>query len=116
MAKKSRFQMVNRGRKGAPRWTVEETKPNGEACYVYSSRIRANADGFLSNIRRMERDESLNPVTVHHITQGATEAAIVHRCRTIADAEAWIAAREATDPAGVANGDYSIDYPESMEP
>lgn len=50
MAKKSEYQLVNRGRTGQPRWVVER---NGT--HQYSSRVKETAMSFLRYARREER-------------------------------------------------------------
>lgn len=60
MAKKSRYQMTDRGRKGKPCWYVEDFQGReGEAVgkYLYSSRSRSIAEGFLQVCRQLERIE-----------------------------------------------------------
>jgi hypothetical protein len=52
MAQKSSFQLVNRGRKDKPCWTVEH---NGKHCY--SNRRRGIAEGYLKMCRELERKE-----------------------------------------------------------
>jgi hypothetical protein len=52
MAQKSAFQLVNRGRKDKPCWTVEHNEK-----YVYSNRTKSIAEGYLSMCRRLEREE-----------------------------------------------------------
>lgn len=56
--KKSRYQMTNRGRKGKPCWYVEDMKDveGSVGKYLYSSRLKYAAEGFLSNLRQYERD------------------------------------------------------------
>lgn len=57
--KKSRYQMTNRGRKGAPVWYVEDFLglDSGESVgkYLFSSRTKYRAEGLLKNLRSMER-------------------------------------------------------------
>ncbi len=48
--KKSAYQLVNRGRKGRPCWTIEQ---NG--VYRTSSSRKSDMDGLLSLCRRDER-------------------------------------------------------------
>lgn len=55
--RKSRYQMVNRGRKGKPCWYVEDFL-NVEALigkYLYSSHLKYCAEGFLKQCREYER-------------------------------------------------------------
>lgn len=56
--KKSRYQITNRGRKGKPCWYVEDMKDveGSVGKYIYSSRLKCAAEGFLSNLRQYERD------------------------------------------------------------
>lgn len=58
--KKSRYQMINRGRKGKPCWYVEDFQgvdgPVGK--YLYSNATKYLAEGFLSVLRESERKES----------------------------------------------------------
>jgi hypothetical protein len=49
---KSAYQLVNRGRNGAPRWVVEL---NG--VHQYSSRTKGIAMSFLRFARRQEREQ-----------------------------------------------------------
>lgn len=39
---------------------------------------------------------------------------VVARCKTVKEAEDWIASEKASDPIGVERGDYGIDAPELM--
>lgn len=58
MAKISRYQMTNRGRKGKPCRYVEDFKDReGEAVgkYLYSNSSRSIAEGFLRHLREAER-------------------------------------------------------------
>lgn len=57
MGRKSIYQMVNRGRTGAPRWCVEKTNPDGTVTHQYSNRSRTVAEGFLRFARETERKE-----------------------------------------------------------
>jgi len=54
-----------------------------------------------------------HPVCVTLIRPTAKRARVVFRCRTVRQAERFIATREATDPVGVPRGDYSIDATEA---
>ena len=62
MPAKSRYQMTNRGRKGKPNWYVEDMAgttgvlPVGK--YLFSSREKYRAEGFLQNLREQERKKS----------------------------------------------------------
>lgn len=62
MAAKSEYQMVNRGRKDKPCWTVEH---NGK--YVYSSRRRSDAEGFLRRMREYARERNLKLKQGYHL-------------------------------------------------
>lgn len=56
--KKSRYQMTNRGRKGAPVWYVEDfLGKEGEAVgtYLFCSRTKYRAEGLLKGLREFER-------------------------------------------------------------
>lgn len=56
--KKSRYQITNRGRKGAPVWYIEDfLGREGEAVgrYLFSSRTKYRAEGLLKTLRRAER-------------------------------------------------------------
>lgn len=58
MAKKSRYQMTNRGRKGKPCWYVEDFNGlEGQQVgkYLYSNSSRQIAEGFLKNCREWEK-------------------------------------------------------------
>lgn len=50
--------MTNRGRKGKPCWYVEDFEcvdgPVGK--YLYSDGVKYRAEGFLKNIREMEKN------------------------------------------------------------
>lgn len=54
---KSRYQMTNRGRKGKPVWYVEDMLgvASGAGKYLYSSRLKYEAEGYLSQLREYER-------------------------------------------------------------
>ena len=55
--KKSRYQMTNRGRKGAPVWYVEDFKGvenNSVGRYIASYRLKYLAEGMISNLRANE--------------------------------------------------------------
>ncbi|MNC39469.1 hypothetical protein D3C75_881290 [compost metagenome] len=56
--KKSRYQMTNRGRKGKPFWYVEDMKDTDGSVgkCLYTSRLRYEAEGFLSRVRDYERN------------------------------------------------------------
>lgn len=58
MAKKSRYQMTNRGRKGKPCWYVEDfegRENDAVGKYLYSNKSREIAEGFLRQCRAAER-------------------------------------------------------------
>lgn len=50
MPHKSPYQLINRGRKDKPCWTVEDCGK-----YVYSSRRRSLAEGYLRMLRDLAR-------------------------------------------------------------
>lgn len=54
MAKKSRYQIVNRGRKGSPAYYVSRNDNMG----VYIPGAKYRAEGYLSHAREMERDNA----------------------------------------------------------
>lgn len=51
MAKKSRYQLVDRGRKGSPSWYVSRNGNTG----VYVAGAKWVAQGYLSRARELER-------------------------------------------------------------
>lgn len=59
MAKKSRYQMINRGRKGKPCWYVEDFHglPEGQVVgkCLFTDRIKYRAEGFLKTLREQEQ-------------------------------------------------------------
>lgn len=60
MAKKSRYQMTNRGRKGKPCWYVEDflgRENEAVGKYLYSNHSRSIAEGFLRQLREAERNK-----------------------------------------------------------
>lgn len=60
--KKSRYQMINRGRKGKPCWCVEDFKDieGSVGKYLYSSHLKYCAEGLLKQLREYEREERSN--------------------------------------------------------
>lgn len=52
------------------------------------------------------------PVTVSLMRPGTNMARVIFRCRTVRQAEKFIAEREKRDPDGVHRGDYGVDATE----
>lgn len=65
MAAKSRYQMVNRGRKGAPYWYVEDADM-GNRC-LYCSRKRGLALAYRDMLRRLARAAAARIAAGYHL-------------------------------------------------
>ena len=62
MSRKSPYQLINRGRKDKPCWTIEK-----DGQYVCSSSKRSNMTGHLAIIRREQRRRDKELAEGYHL-------------------------------------------------